>query len=67
MTRSFLQMIGRAEGRDIVQLGTRPDRKSLRLSFSAVTENSFLWRGEISADNGASWRTNVEFTARRVA
>jgi hypothetical protein len=67
VTRSFLQMIGRAEGRDIVQLGTRPDGKSLRWSFSAATENSFLWRGEISADNGANWRTNVEFTARRVA
>ena len=28
VTRSFLQMIGRAEGRDIVQLGTRPDGTS---------------------------------------
>ena len=60
-------MIGRADGSDIVQLGTRPDGKLLRWSFSEITENSFLWRGEISADQGASWQLNVEFTARRVA
>ena len=67
MTRSFLQMIGRAEGAGIVQLGTRPDGQLLRWSFSEVTQDSFFWRGELSADQGASWRTNVEFTARRVA
>ncbi len=66
VTRSFLQMIGRAEGAGIVQLGTRPDGQLLRWSFSEVTQDSFFWRGELSADHGASWRTNVEFTARRV-
>jgi hypothetical protein len=30
VTRNFLQMIGRAEGADIVQLGTRPDGKLAR-------------------------------------
>ena len=34
VTRNFLQMIGRAEGRDIVQLGTRPDGQLARWSFS---------------------------------
>ena len=67
VTRSFLQMIGRAEGSDIVQLGTRPDGQLVRWSFSEIMENSFLWRGELSADQGASWRANVAFTARRVA
>jgi hypothetical protein len=67
VTRSFLQMIGRAEGSDIVQLGTRPDGLLVRWSFSEIMENSFLWRGEISAHQGAGWRTNVEFTARRLA
>jgi hypothetical protein len=66
VTQNFLQMIGRAEGSDIVQLGTRPDGKLLRWSFSEITENSFLWRGEISADQGASWRLVTEFTARRI-
>ncbi|MFH0302608.1 hypothetical protein AAFX91_36665 [Bradyrhizobium sp. 31Argb] len=59
-------MIGRAEGADIVQLGTRPDGRLARWSFSEITPNSFLWRGEVSGDHGATWRLNVEFTAHRV-
>ncbi|MGB0087608.1 MAG: SRPBCC family protein [Rhodomicrobiaceae bacterium] len=31
----------------------------------AEGETAFFWRGEISTDQGASWRTNVEFRARR--
>ncbi len=58
-------MIGRAEGADIVQLGTRSDGQHLRWSFSEITPDSFRWRGEVSADNGATWRVNVEFTAQR--
>ena len=34
VARSFLQMIGRADGRDIVQLGTRPDGQLMRWRFS---------------------------------
>ncbi len=66
VTRTFLQMIGRARGADIEQLGTRPDGQLVRWSFSEITANSFLWRGEVSADLGATWRLNVEFTARRM-
>ena len=58
-------MIGRADSDDIVQLGTRPDGQLMRWRFSEITADSFRWRGEISADNGASWRVNTEFTARR--
>ena len=65
VTRNFLQMIGRAEGQDIVQLGTRPDGQLARWSFADITADSFLWRGEVSADAGATWRVVTEFTARR--
>jgi hypothetical protein len=65
VTQSFLQMIGRPQGDDIVQLGTRPDGDLARWSFLEITPNSFLWRSEVSADNDASWRINTEFTARR--
>jgi hypothetical protein len=58
-------MIGRAEGRDIVQLGTRPDGQLARWSFRDITDDAFLWRGEVSADEGKSWRVVTEFTARR--
>jgi hypothetical protein len=63
---AYLSMIGRAEGNDIVQLGKDQDGKDLRWSFRDITPNSFLWRGEISGDGGASWRKVVEFTAQRV-
>ncbi len=67
VTQSFLQMIGRPEGDDIVQLGTRADGQLVRWRFSEITLNSFLWRGETSADGGVSWRMVTEFTARRSA
>ena len=65
VTRNFLPMIGRAEGTDIVQLATRPDGQLMRWRFLEITPDSFRWRGEISADDGASWRVNTEFTAQR--
>ena len=38
----------------------------IRWSFSEITAKSFRWRGELSADDGATWRLNVELFARRV-
>ena len=65
VTQTFLQMIGRADGDDIVQQGNRADGQLVRWSFSEITENSFVWRGENSADGGVTWRLATEFTARR--
>jgi hypothetical protein len=67
VTQTYLHMIGRAQDDDIVQLGTRADGQLIRWSFSEITPDSFLWRGEISPDAGASWRVVTEFRARRVA
>ena len=47
--RNFLQMIGRAEGKDIVQLGTGSNGQLARWSFRDITNDFFLWRGEVSA------------------
>ncbi|MGJ4940032.1 hypothetical protein ACQR1W_05610 [Bradyrhizobium sp. HKCCYLS1011] len=65
VSQIFLQMIGRAEGPDIVQLGTDENGRLIRWSFREITEASFLWRGESSADQGAHWRLVTEFMARR--
>jgi hypothetical protein len=65
VTQTYFTMIGRKEGEAIVQLGRSPDGNLIRWSFSDISRHSFLWRGEVSADEGATWRTNVEFTARR--
>jgi hypothetical protein len=65
VTQTYFAMVGRKDGDSIVQLGKSPDSNLIRWSFSEITSSSFLWRGETSADDGATWRTTVEFTARR--
>jgi hypothetical protein len=50
-----------------VQLGKNGEGNLVRWSFRDITPDSFLWRGELSRDEGATWLTNVEFTARRAA
>lgn len=66
-SQTYSRMIGRAEGADIVQLGSNDAGDTIRWSFSDIADDSFLWRGEVSADGGKSWRKLVEFTARRRA
>ena len=63
--QTYLTMIGRAQGDDIVQLGRNAAGHVVRWGFYQITPASFLWRGEASADNEASWNRVVEFTARR--
>jgi hypothetical protein len=56
-------MIGRAEGKDIVQIGTNADGQTIRWSFRDISRDYFLWRGEVSLDKGQTWRKQVEFMA----
>ena len=55
-----------ADGETIVQEGKGAGANPIRWSFSDIAPKSFRWRGEVSADGGATWRLNVEFFARRV-
>ena len=64
--QNFLTMTGRKQGDDIIQLGRDNDGRTIRWSFSQITPRSFLWRGETSHDDGATWRRDLEFTATRV-
>lgn len=66
VSQSYLSMIGRAEGDDIVQLGHNAAGFPMRWSFRDITPHTFFWRGEISPDGGTHWRTHMEFTARRL-
>lgn len=59
----FRQQIGRPRGDDIVQEGTTDAGELTRWSFTEITGNSFLWRGEIKP--AADWRLMVEVRARR--
>lgn len=65
VTQNFSQMVGRADGNDIVQHGAADDGRSIRWRFLEITTDSFLWRGEISSDQGVSWRLVTEFKAMR--
>ena len=59
VTRNFLQMIGRAEGRDIVQLGTRPDGQLARWSFRDITRRLVpLARRSSRPTTARTWRVN---------
>jgi len=65
VSQTYLAMIGRRHGADIVQLGEAAGGITVRWGFYEITPQSYLWRGELSADGGQSWRCNVEFRARR--
>jgi hypothetical protein len=63
-----LTLQGGAEGDRIVLKGDDADGSLLRWSFNEIRENSFLWRGETSADGGKTWRTEqLMYLKRRVA
>jgi len=64
-SQTYSTMIGRADGPDIVQLGHDAGGDAIRWSFRDISDDYFLWRGEVSGDSGKTWRTLVEFTARR--
>jgi hypothetical protein len=58
------ELIGRRRGNEIVQEGTFPDGTKIRWTFSEITDDSCLWRGERLEPDG-TWRLQVEFRARR--
>jgi len=66
VTRNFLQMIGREQDGEIVQIGTRADGRLARWRFTQIKQDSFRWLGEVSADQGANWRLVTDFTAVRM-
>jgi hypothetical protein len=61
------QQIGQRHGRDIVQLGVRPDGTTTRWMFREITADSFHWTGEALAPDGHTWVMEGEFRARRIA
>jgi hypothetical protein len=60
------QLIARRRGNQIVQDGHFPDGTPIRWTFSEITRDSCLWRGERLESDGKTWRLQVEFRARRL-
>jgi hypothetical protein len=46
---------------------TDPAGTSLRWSFNDIAPTSFVWRGELLTDGGASWPLAEEMRLRRTA
>jgi hypothetical protein len=65
-TQFYARQIGRAEGSDIVQMGKLESGAMLRWRFTDITGEAFHWIGEHSADDGKSWRLQVDILARRL-
>lgn len=61
----YSRQLGRRDGDRIVQDGSDGTGTKVRWSFNDITSDSFRWLGERSYDDGATWRREVEFLARR--
>ncbi len=59
------EQVGRWNGRDILQEGTRPDGTKTRWTFTGITAGSFHWRGEALYPNKETWTLEGEFIAKR--
>ena len=65
-TTGFLAVLtGRPVDGEIHIEGPDPDGNLLRWMFTAIAEDSFLWRGFLSKDGGATWRLTQEMPCRR--
>ncbi|WP_163992089.1 hypothetical protein [Pyxidicoccus caerfyrddinensis] len=65
-TTGFLAVLtGRPVDGEIHIEGPDPEGHLLRWMFTAITEDSFLWRGLLSKDGGATWRVTQEMPCRR--
>lgn len=65
MRQLYLRQLGRAQGRDIVQLGKADSGAAMRWRFTEIEPDSFHWTGERSLDDGATWHLQAEYFARR--
>ncbi len=59
--------LSRWNGRDILQEGERPDGTNTRWTFTAITPDSFHWRGEARYPANDAWTLEGEFIATRRA
>lgn len=60
-----LRQIGRAAGRDIVQVGESHSGVLRRWRFTDIADASFRWIGDVSWDRGATWTLEMEMRASR--
>lgn len=59
------EQVGRWNGRDILQEGTRDDGTRTRWTFTEITADAFHWRGEALYPDKEVWMIEGEFRAQR--
>jgi hypothetical protein len=59
-----IELLGRRQGDDIVQIGTRGGRP-IRWTFSQIRADSFVWQGHILNVDGKTWDLEVDIQFRR--
>ncbi len=65
LNQDHSHQIGRAEGKDIVQLGSDSRGLKTRWRFTEITANSFHWIGEERSSESDPWKITYEHLARR--
>jgi hypothetical protein len=60
------EQIGRWSGKNVVQVGVRPDGTPTRWMFSEITPDAFHWTGEALNPDGHTWKLEGEFRATRM-
>lgn len=65
INQDYSRQIGRAEGKDIVQIGEDSHGRKARWRFTEITADSFHWIGEERASESDPWRIKYEHFARR--
>jgi hypothetical protein len=59
------EQVGRRSGKQIIQVGVRPDGTPTRWRFTEITPDAFHWLGEALQPDGTTWKLEGEFRARR--
>jgi hypothetical protein len=65
LNQDYSRQIGRAEGKDIVQIGHDSRGRQTRWRFTEITANSFHWIGEERSSESDPWQITYEHLARR--
>ncbi|PTE06162.1 hypothetical protein C9427_33420 [Mesorhizobium helmanticense] len=65
LNQDYSRQIGRAEGKDIVQIGDDSRGLKTRWRFTEITANSFHWIGEERSSESDPWQITYEHLARR--
>jgi hypothetical protein len=60
------ELIGRWQGKDVVQVGAHADGTPIRWTFTEITPESFHWIGEALQPDAKTWKIEGEFRARRI-